>query len=117
MSRTRTITQKDIDVYNAIYEWYKNNGPRSPNIRDITEMSGLSSTSTCAYSIDKLREICLIKPQRKKGDSRDIRLSGERWEMPDKTEFQVCGHPISSLITFMNHRTHHCRDCEREARE
>ena len=79
MGRKKKITYFDISIYNAIYEWYKSNGPNAPSIRDISDTK---STSSVKHSLKKLSEVGVISWENKK--ARTVRLVGENWEIPPK---------------------------------
>jgi SOS-response transcriptional repressor LexA len=83
----KKITKHDIEIYNAVYQWYQESGPYPPSIRDISKLARSRSTNSVQYSLSKLRQIGLIEyfPDIARG----VRLAGEEWSIPPKKEISV----------------------------
>lgn len=69
-------------VLQAIIDYKVKSGGDSPAVRELAEITGLASTSTVSYHLDKLEAAGLIK-RGEYSQARAIRVVGGKWTPPE----------------------------------
>jgi SOS-response transcriptional repressor LexA len=75
--KKRKITQLDVDVFDYLVNYKKDNGGNTPSIREIVKNTKAQSTSVIAYSLEKLEDYGSIK-QNESG-KKGVSVIGEQW--------------------------------------
>jgi len=78
VKRERELSQRDLDLFQAIVEYKRANDGCAPDHRELMALAKMSSTSVVSHYLDHLERAGLIT--RRQG-SRQIHVRGGQWTL------------------------------------